>query len=250
MSIKMHLISSLLATCTLLAFFSGGCATAPVPDVLFTELPIIEQWTGEYTVAELHRLPLGQRTSSVGYIIEKKTFSGVWNAFRPEEQLPEFHFQENLVIFSRNVNFFNRLSILKIELNEGVAEVRTIEIRSALPIEDKVAMAIAIVPREGVRYIQKGKERITVTISDIAATPLDAVYTLENHETRLINGNAETAAAPGSATMIRTSVSGTRMLPFFLFTRPGEAVPFTMLLRHSTKAVNTMEQMPCCSVTG
>ncbi len=205
----MHLISSLFATCTLLAVFSGGCATTPVPDALFTEIPIIEQWTGEYPVAELNRLPRGQRTTAVGYIGDERTFSGLWKAFRPEEQLPEVHFQENLVIFSRNVDFLNRTSITKIELNEDVAEVSTIETKSAMPIENKVAMAVAVVPREGVQYIQKGKERVTVTISDIPTTPLDAAYTIENQETRLINGIAETAAAAGSATMVRTSVFGT-----------------------------------------
>ena len=196
----------ILATCT---FLVGGCAPSPVPEAHPTAFPIIGQWTGHYPVAELDRLPPGQRTTPVGYIDHRKTFSRVWNAFSHKEQLPEIDFQENMVIFTRNVDFFNRISIANIDLNEGVANVDTIETRSALPVKDKVAMAIAVVPRTGVRYIQKGDVRITIAISHIATTPLDAAYTIENQKISLINGIAETMSAPGSATMSRTSVFGT-----------------------------------------
>jgi hypothetical protein len=37
------------------------------------------------------------------------------------------------------------------------------ETRSALPIEDKVAMAMAVIPRAGVESIQVGNEQIPVS---------------------------------------------------------------------------------------
>ncbi len=36
------------------------------------------------------------------------------------------------------------------------------ETMSAMPIEDKVAMALAVIPRAGVRFIASGNERIGV----------------------------------------------------------------------------------------
>jgi hypothetical protein len=37
---------------------------------------------------------------------------------------------------------------------------------SALPIDDKVAMAMAVIPRQGVRAIQAGAEKIKVAPSE------------------------------------------------------------------------------------
>ena len=54
------------------------------------------------------------------------------------------------------------LSIFKITLKGGVVEVLTTETRSALPIEDKVAMALAVISRAGVESIQAGNQQILV----------------------------------------------------------------------------------------
>ena len=48
----------------------------------------------------------------------------------------------------------NLISIFKITLKDGVIEVLSIETRSALPIEEKSAMAMAVIPRSGVMFIQ------------------------------------------------------------------------------------------------
>ena len=61
------------------------------------------------------------------------------------------------------MEFYNRLSIFKITLKGGVIEIFAMETRSALPIKDKVAMAMAVIPRAGVAYIQAGKQRIPVS---------------------------------------------------------------------------------------
>jgi hypothetical protein len=37
------------------------------------------------------------------------------------------------------------------------------ETRSALPLEDHAAMAIAAIPREGIKFIQAGNEHIPVS---------------------------------------------------------------------------------------
>jgi hypothetical protein len=61
------------------------------------------------------------------------------------------------------VTFYNRTNIVKVTLKDGIAEIIAIETRSALPIEDKVAMAMVVIPRAGVKFIQAGNERIPVT---------------------------------------------------------------------------------------
>jgi hypothetical protein len=72
-------------------------------------------------------------------------------------------FSQNFIVFSRNVEFYNRLSIFKITLKGGVIEIFAMETRSALPIEDKVGMAMAVIPRAGVASIQVGNQQIQVS---------------------------------------------------------------------------------------
>ncbi len=172
------------------------------------DLPIIQTWSGDYPVSQLSRLPDGQRGSRVGCLGDTATFTKMWQVFKPAEKTPEVDFSSHLVVFSRNIDFYNRTFIAKVTLQDGVAEVVAIETMSAIPIEDKVAMALAVIPREGVEFIQAGSERIPVTAKESAADPLNATYTIERHEVRLVNGHHQVQAAPGSATKIRTWVFG------------------------------------------
>ena len=131
------------------------------------ELPILQKWSGDYPVSELRRLPENLRKSRVGYLADAETFADVWQAFQPDEKTPEVDFKTNLVVFSRNVDFYNRTSIFQVVLEDGVVEIMAMETMSALPIEDKAAMAMAVIPRAGVKFIQAGTSRIPVTMEPI-----------------------------------------------------------------------------------
>jgi hypothetical protein len=43
---------------------------------------------------------------------------------------------------------------MKVVLKDGGAEILARETMSSLPIEDKAAMSLAVVPREGIRFIR------------------------------------------------------------------------------------------------
>jgi len=126
------------------------------------DIPILQKWSGDYPIVHLNRLPEGQKKSRIGYIGDAAIFATVWQAFKPGEKTPEVDFSRNFMVFSRNVDFYNRISIFKITLKDGVIEILAIETRSALPIEDKVAMALAVIPRAGVESIQIGNQQILV----------------------------------------------------------------------------------------
>jgi hypothetical protein len=144
-----------------LVYLSTGLAVAVAGDP--TDLPILQKWSGEYPVAHLDQLPQGKSKAGAGYIDDKSLFEGIWKVFKPGEPLPEVDFGTQIVVFYRNVTFYNRTNIVKITLRDGIAEIIAIETRSALPIEDKVAMAIVVIPRTGVKFIQAGSERIPVS---------------------------------------------------------------------------------------
>jgi len=194
---------------TLAALVAFPCAGAsPAAEDPPVDLPVSRAWSGDYPVAQLDRLPEGQRRSHVGYLGDREAFAAVWKAFKPGEELPDVDFGKNLVVFSRNVAFYNRVNILKVTLKEGVAEILSMETMSAMPVEEKVAMALAEIPREGVRFLKAGDERIPVSGNGAAADPRDATYTVDGRQVPLRNGRYETEAAPGSAVKAVTAVVG------------------------------------------
>ena len=140
----------------------AGCSTAPEANAPPAELAIAQSWNGDYPVAELKRLPQGQQQSASGYLGSAAAFAPVWAAFKPGEAVPAVDFGKQLVVFHRNVAFYNRTRIFKVTLKDGVAEVLATETMSALPVTDKVAMALAVVPRAGVKALQTGTAHLPV----------------------------------------------------------------------------------------
>jgi len=111
-------------------------------------------WSGDYPIAALDQLPSGQQQNRAGYIGDVDTFARIWQNFMPEAALPAVDFENNLVVFHRNIFYYNRTNILKVTLTEGVAEVLATETMSAMPVEDRAAMAMAVIPRAGVKAIR------------------------------------------------------------------------------------------------
>ena len=143
-------------------FHTAGCATTETVNMEPADIPLLEKWSGDYPVAELGRLPAGQQDSAAGYIGDTETFIRIWQAFMPGELPPAVDFNKNIVVFSRNVQFYNRTSILKVTLHDGTADIIAMETMSALPIEEKAAMAMAVIPRNDIMAIRSGAEKVEV----------------------------------------------------------------------------------------
>jgi len=154
-TIRVLLVSMMLAVLS-------GCNHVPVADTPPAELVISQSWSGDYPVAELKRLPEGQQQSRVGYLGSTAAFEPVWAVFKPGEAVPVVDFGKQVVVFHRNVDFYNRTRIFKVRLKEGVADVLAMETMSAIPITDKVAMALAVIPRASVKSLRSGPASIPV----------------------------------------------------------------------------------------
>jgi hypothetical protein len=126
------------------------------------EAEILQSWQGDYPVDQLKRLPDNQQGQAVGLINDRKTFEQVWKAFKRGEDTPDVDFKRNLVLFARNTQFYNRLSIGKVKMTNGLAEVLAMETMSAMPLQDKVVMSMVVVPREGITAILSGDQTIAV----------------------------------------------------------------------------------------
>jgi hypothetical protein len=131
-----------------------GCTPVAVQSSEPRDLTPSATWSGEYPIAALDQLPPGQQQNRAGYIGDVDTFAKVWQNFMPEAALPAVDFANNLVVFHRNVVYYNRTNIFKVTLTEGVAEVLAMETMSAMPVEDRAAMAMAVIPRAGVKAIR------------------------------------------------------------------------------------------------
>ena len=119
---------------------------------------ILQSWQGDYPTAQINLLPDSQRKNAVGFIGNTETFKAVWNAFKPGEAIPDIDFKTNVVLFARNTQFYNRIRIGKVNVTNGVAEVLAVETMSAMPIEDKVAMSIVVIARQGITGVKSGDD--------------------------------------------------------------------------------------------
>ena len=165
----MKKIALLLTALTLVMLF--GCSHSDTRAVeradhaqaAGSEAKILQSWQGDYPVAQLKLLPEKQREQGVGFISDAKTFAGVWKAFKPGEVSPEIDFKANLVLFTRNTQFYNRISIGKVNVTNGVAEVLAMETRSAMPIEDKVGMSMVVVSRKCIKSIRTADGLVVIS---------------------------------------------------------------------------------------
>ena len=146
----------LLLTFLLSCSHPNSTASAPSPSMpeTKTDVQIEHSWHGDYAADRLAALPEHAQHPGTGYIGDPQTFAAVWVAFKPGEPAPVIDFEENMVIFVRNTQYYNRLSIGKILLENGIVEVLAMETLSARPIEDVVALSMAEISRAGVTGIR------------------------------------------------------------------------------------------------
>ena len=214
---------------------NDGQAGKPAAGAESKDLPILQKWSGDYPVAQIERLPADQQKERVGYIGDPTTWASVWEAFKPGEKGPELDFAKNLVVFSRNVEYYNRTSIAKVTMREGFVEVIAIETLTSTPLEDKVAMAMAVIPREGVKFILSGDKRIPVQAS--AGTGKEAVIDFDkisfiagwtrSGKVQFTEGEYREVIAPGSATQIVVKLTDKRAFGILNGLRAAAAVLVT-----------------------
>ena len=142
---------------------TGGAKQAGDSEPLTGDAAILQTWQGDYPVDRLNLFPQDERNLPVGYIDNAVTFEAIWKEFQPGQSLPDIDFKNQLVIFARNTQFYNRINIGKVKVTDGVVEVLAMETMSALPIEEKVAMSLVVVERKGITGIQSGDKIISVS---------------------------------------------------------------------------------------
>jgi hypothetical protein len=151
-----------LLAATAAAMLALSCSAPLWPGETQRVLPILQRWSGDFPVAQIDRLPEGQRRLRVGYFGDAESFARAWQGLKPDTAVPPVDFNSHIVVFARNLDRYRRTLITKVILTAGVVEIVAGETAAASPVEEKVALALALIPRAGVEFVQAGKERIPV----------------------------------------------------------------------------------------
>lgn len=125
-------------------------------------LPILNRWNGDYPISQLDRFKEGHAQLHGGYMGDEVAFASFWKDFKPGTAFPRVNFNENLVVFVRGDASYSQMLIVKVTLKQNIAEIVAAGNRSRSTPEDSIAMALAVIPRAGVKFVRVGNEQIAV----------------------------------------------------------------------------------------
>jgi zinc transporter ZupT len=125
-------------------------------------LPILNRWSGDYPIVQLDRLKDWHAQAHVGFIGDEAAFASFWEAFKKDTAVPRVDFSKNLVVFVMGDGSYKQMFIAKVTLKDNIAEMVADGNTSGLSCEDSLAMALAVIPRAGVKFVRVGKEQIAL----------------------------------------------------------------------------------------
>ncbi len=149
----------------LLLIISAACTGATVnnAEVAAVKLPILYALAGDLSVSGLISLPKQQRTKPIGYLASQQQLDEVMRYFQTDATLlPAVDFTTQLVLFARNTVYYNRLSIVAVDLVGETLKVVSVSTLSAMPIQQQVAMSLVVIPRQGAKYLDVAGEKTRI----------------------------------------------------------------------------------------
>ncbi len=154
-----------LTTALFILILANACVMAGGPAVAAEDGPVQLHGTlsGDLPVSALGQLPAGQQDQAVGVITDQARLDAVLQSLQAGDQtLPEVDFSSQIVLFTRNTVFYNRLSIGQVLRKGDTLTILAMETMSARPITDKVAISLAVIEKAGARYIDSGGQTVEI----------------------------------------------------------------------------------------
>ena len=105
---RRFIVSALIASTAGLLACTLPAQKEPAPETVAIE----QQWSGFFPTAGIESLPAGQQSHAIGYFPDPEAFGRAWRRFMPQQPVPAVDFTRSLVLFARNVRFFNPTSIV------------------------------------------------------------------------------------------------------------------------------------------
>lgn len=124
---------------------------------------ILGTLNGDLPVSSLRMFPTELQEQPVGYLSNQKQLDAVLQSIQAGgKSLPVVDFSSQIILFTKNTVYYNRLSIGQIVRKGETLTILAMETRSAMPITDKVAISLVIIERDGAEFIDAGKTKVTI----------------------------------------------------------------------------------------
>lgn len=146
-------------------FLISSCSQAveSQPETFRFPVPVLDSVGGDFPVAALSLLPDGQQNAPVGYLDTQLQLDRILANITPSGSLSQkVDFETQIVLFARNTNFYNRISIGQVLFEGETLKLVAMETMSARPIRDKVAISLVVIPRGEAKYLDVRGERLAI----------------------------------------------------------------------------------------
>ena len=156
-----------IQTCILLSLtlILSACTTLSADNTTVMDGPvqILGTLNGDLPVSSLKMLPTELQEQPVGYLSSQKHLDAVLQSIQAGgKSLPVVDFPSQIILFTKNTIYYNRLSIGQVSRNGETLTLLAMETRSAMPITDKVAISLVIIERAGAKFIDTGNTLVTI----------------------------------------------------------------------------------------
>ena len=148
-----------------LLLFTSACSSGIAADPVVKDgpVPILGLLSGDLPITVLQKLLDEQQNQAVGYFSSQKQLDPVLSAIQAGGMtLPAVDFPSQLVLFTKNTQFYNRIQIGQVLRKGDTLTVLSMETRSAKPITNKLAVSLAVIERDGARFIDVRGEKLAI----------------------------------------------------------------------------------------
>jgi hypothetical protein len=154
------LLAFLLSAALALPAGAAGKGAPMVPQAPF--LKIAASWSGEASADELAALPQWRPQLRGGCLGDEAAFAAFWQVFKPGAIAPRVDFGRNMAVFVTRDSAYAQLAIVKVTLKDEAAEVVASGHRSGPARAERMSVAVAVIPRAGVRFLRVDGEQAPV----------------------------------------------------------------------------------------
>jgi len=155
--------------------FWSFCFLFPMVCQAQTMLPVIERWSGQYPVSELHRMPEEQMINGTGFVNNTAAWNEIWHGAN-QSDAPAVDFHVEIVCFAHNVEFLNIVHVTAGTVDdEGVVDVLAMQTKTARPIDDFVYWSAGTIPIAGLTHLRVAGDTLDLAVLPEPGTSLIVV---------------------------------------------------------------------------
>lgn len=120
------------------------------------------RWAGRLPTVCAELLPSEFRDRRLVCIRDVKAWTRVWQRWQGETTQPRINFSKQVVVIVRNVRYLNRIRYLNASVDDAVLTIKTMETRTARPIQNEFYGLILVFDAREFHSITDESEHVEV----------------------------------------------------------------------------------------